>query len=119
MVKFQEPEAEDHVFNFGSAPGQTDTTLGVYGIGMKRAMFKIGNTISIESRCQPRGFRVVLDDVESWSRKDDDLKDWRIPIEDLDNAANGSPGVTIAITNLHEEVKTRLQDGGLEGEYSG
>ncbi len=108
-------EAEDHVFNFGSAPGQTDTTLGVYGIGMKRAMFKIGNTISIESRCQPRGFRVVLDDVESWSRKDDDLKDWRIPIEDLDNAANGSPGVTIAITNLHEEVKTRLQDGGLEG----
>jgi hypothetical protein len=107
-------DARGHVFNFGKAPGQTDTTLGVCGIGMKRAMFKIGNTISIESRRGTDGFRVVLDDVEAWSKKDDELEDWRIPTE-LDSAANGSPGVTLAITNLHEEVKVRLQDGGLEG----
>jgi hypothetical protein len=108
-------DAEDHVFSFGSVPGQSNTTLGVYGIGMKRAMFKIGNTFSIESRQAPNGFRVFLEDVEAWSKKDDTLEQWRIPIESLADAANGRPGVTITITNLHEEVKTRLQDGGIEG----
>ena len=108
--------AETYVFNFGSAPGHADKTLGAYGIGMKRAIFKIGNTILIESKRQTDGFRVELKDVEEWSKTDEDLADWRIPIEDLAPVASPADmGVTITITNLHDEVKMRLQDGGLEG----
>src|SRR5438445_10561616 len=38
------------VFNFGHAEGETGGALGVYGIGLKRAIFKIGNHFEMQSR---------------------------------------------------------------------
>jgi hypothetical protein len=109
-------DAETHVFNFGNAAGHSENTLGVYGIGMKRAIFKIGNTILIESRRLQDAFSVELKDVEAWSKKDDDLADWCLPVRDEPPVkSDADTGVKITITNLHDEVRMRLQDGGLEG----
>src|SRR5574341_35338 len=49
------------VFCFGHAQGHDAGRLGVYGIGLKRAIFKIGNSFEMKSRTANEGFEVSLD----------------------------------------------------------
>src|ERR1035438_261320 len=73
--------AEDDVFCFGH--GKTTKPaggLGVYGIGLKRAIFKLGNLTMIESSTPEGGFTVRVD-VPAWSQNEDDLaSDWTFQI---------------------------------------
>lgn len=102
------------VFNFGHAEGETGGALGVYGIGLKRAIFKIGNFFHMESRTIENGFEVNLD-VREWSQKDGKLEDWRIPLEFKTGAkTTGQTGTKIKITQLRPEVVMRMNDGILE-----
>src|ERR1035438_6964277 len=60
--------AEDDVFCFGHTKGTKPSGgLGVYGIGLKRAIFKLGNLTEIESATPEGGFTVRID-VPAWSR---------------------------------------------------
>ncbi len=103
-------------FNFGHNPDYKPGHLGVYGIGLKRALFKIGNHFSITSRTTETGFTCDLD-VSKWLLKDDTLDDWRIPLTPTDPAKSKfSAGTSIRITNLHNEVKLRLKDETFENE---
>lgn len=106
--------AMNEAFNFGHGPKWEGGHLGVYGIGLKRALFKIGNKFSIESKTTKNGFTCKLD-VREWIRKDEKLEDWRFPIEDSP-AANKpeQAGTAVRITNLRKEVKMRLQDGTVD-----
>jgi hypothetical protein len=105
--------ASEEIFNFGHAEGETGGALGVYGIGLKRAIFKIGNHFRMESSTVKDGFVVDLN-VKKWSQQDTKIEDWRIPIEFTDGAkSEGSAGTRIVITDLRNEVKMRLNDGTL------
>src|SRR5205807_3530464 len=105
--------AVNDIFNFGHGEGEIGGVLGVYGIGLKRAIFKIGHHFRMESRTAAEGFIVDLN-VREWSQKDEDLDDWRIPIEFAGGAkSEGLAGTTIVITELRSEVKMRLGDGTL------
>lgn len=106
-------EALHDVFCFGYAKGHGGGQLGVYGIGLKRAIFKIGNAFEMESQTVKDGFEAALD-VNKWAEKDDKLEDWSIPIQIT--MGSGSPktaGTRIRFTDLREEVKMRLRDGSL------
>ena len=88
--------------------------LGVYGIGLKRAIFKIGELFEMESRTQKDGFTVKLD-VKKWAEKDDTLDDWKIPLTPKAGVSTLKKcGTTIGIKNLRPEVVARINDGGLE-----
>jgi hypothetical protein len=88
--------------------------LGVYGIGLKRALFKIGNEIQVESHTTEDGFRVAIN-LDEWSKNDETLEDWTFPITRLNGGVPKSKaGTNITITNLHREVRTRLNDGTVE-----
>jgi hypothetical protein len=102
------------VFNFGHAvAGETDGVLGVYGIGLKRAIFKLGNHFQMSSRTDNEGFSVDLN-LKSWVAKDDKLEDWRIPLQYTAGAESQlSAGTDIKITQLRPEVVMRLNDGTL------
>src|SRR2546423_1585897 len=50
-------------------------TVGMYGIGMKRAIFKIGRECIIETRTDKSGFRITM--PEDWFYKEDD---WGLPV---------------------------------------
>jgi len=103
----------EDVFNFGHAEGDTGGALGVYGIGLKRAIFKIGNHFEMESRTAREGFSVDLD-VKKWSEEDNDLKDWRIPLTFIGGASSeAKAGTKIKVTNLRPEVVMRINDGVL------
>jgi hypothetical protein len=103
-------------FNFGHSPSYKPGYLGVYGIGLKRALFKIGGRFHIVSRTTDEGFTCDLD-VREWLAKDNTLDDWRIPLTHTTAAkSRESAGTLIKITDLHDEVKLRLKDSTFNNE---
>jgi hypothetical protein len=102
--------AKEEVFNFGTQePAQTGT-LGVYGIGLKRAMFKLGEELEITSRTTRDGFSVHLD-VPKWKADHDN---WTIPMKRERRASSASKaGTIIEIRKLRPDIKMRIIDGTL------
>lgn len=102
--------AKAHVFKFGRAAGESHTAdrLSVYGIGLKRALFKLGHKITIRSDHESGGFDLKLD-VEQWAR--DRSQPWTFPITPRAPAKDGQTGTRISVTGLHDETKRRILDG--------
>ncbi len=100
------------VFNFGHGPDAIAGVLGVYGIGLKRAIFKIGNRFEMRSKTEDEGFEVDLN-VRKWSEKDDAMADWKIPVSFINGADEEDAGTEIRIRDLRPEVIMRLKDGVL------
>lgn len=108
--------AESYVFKFGRAAQDSRAShdrLSVYGIGLKRAIFKMGDQISIVSDHEQGGFALDLD-VPEWAASKQDV--WNFPITGRPNADADATGTVIEITQLHEDVATRLNDGLFEGQ---
>jgi Histidine kinase-, DNA gyrase B-, and HSP90-like ATPase len=104
--------AKKDLFSFGHPEGYQGGQLGAYGVGLKRALFKIGNSFEMTSFTNGAGFRAYLDNVKTWAAKDEKLEDWRIPVESLSRERSHPKGGTeIRIKELHEPVKARLRLG--------
>lgn len=105
-------EAVNYAFTFGRKPTerQAEYSVGVYGIGMKRAVFKLGKSIRIfstykEENGQLTGFVVPIN-VDDWVR--DDTGQWDF---DLDgHEPSEQAGVVIEVTDLSPEISQRFQD---------
>lgn len=110
--------AKNEVFNFGYAidqPAATKHQLGVYGIGMKRALFKIGRKFTVKSRTMANGFDTEVD-LDEWTARDRSLKDWTFDLTTRKAALNKSEaGTSIAISRLREEVSVALEDATFTG----
>jgi len=94
--------AKDIAFNFGSPPGkggETKHSIGFYGIGMKRAIFKIGNSILIRSSTGTEAF-VANIEVEDWSHKEGD---WDFEIDVYDDLFP-KKGTEIEIEEIYSPV---------------
>jgi hypothetical protein len=103
------------VFCFGHGTEGGEGQLGAYGIGMKRALFKIGNHFEIKSKTTKNGFTAAIN-VNEWSKEDKSLDDWKIPLKPSDKARSLSEaGTSIVITELRPEVRARMVDGSLDG----
>ena len=78
-------------------------------MGMKRALFKIGNKFDIVSRTATEGFEVSLK-LDEWAREED----WLMPIKYVDGAGSEKQaGTSITISELREEVALRIKEGGV------
>lgn len=107
--------AKDYVFKFGRASGEPHESdrLSVYGIGLKRAIFKLGNRIEIVSDHVEGGFELELD-VQQWAS--DPTVPWKLEIASREPADASKCGTTITIKDLYEETARRLEDGVFEGQ---
>lgn len=107
--------ARDHVFKFGRAPDDAShgDRLSVYGIGLKRAIFKLGNNVTIRSDHKDGGFDLKLD-VSKWAKSKE--QPWAFAITSRDVANEASTGTTIVVSGLYDEVKRRIEDGVFEGQ---
>jgi len=106
--------AMEEAFNFGHGIDWNKGFLGVYGVGLKRALFKIGNQFSIKSKTRKNGFSCSLL-VDDWVKKDDSFDDWRLPIIKEGKAKSiEEEGTIIEITRIHPEVKMRMAEGTIE-----
>ncbi len=105
--------ARDYAFRFGRPEGArtTNHAVGVFGIGMKRALFRLGNNFRVESVAQDSSF--VMDvDVEKWKQEGNgagDQANWTFRFsdyrEDLEREyPEEKRGTVITVTNLHPGV---------------
>jgi hypothetical protein len=115
-------DAADYAFTFGRREDQEPDgySVGVYGIGMKRAVFKIGEDIRIRSTYEEEDHLesfVVPIDVREWMKPniDETAKageavgpSWDFDIEEA--SALPEAGVEIEIEALLPDVATRLGD---------
>lgn len=103
-------DAVDYAFTFGRKDdAETENySIGVYGIGMKRAVFKLGSQIDIRSTYEadgsPSSFRVPIN-VEDWLASGDD--NWDFDIEEAEDLEQ--KGVQITVTDLTEAAKRSFE----------
>lgn len=102
--------AKEHVFKFGRASGEKHDAdrLSVYGIGLKRALFKLGNKITISSDHVDGGFDLILD-VKEWAR--DTSLPWQFEITAREPVKAGMTGTKVLVEELYDDCKRRLSDG--------
>ena len=101
--------AKNHVFKFGRDTDEANDfdRLSVYGIGLKRAMFKCGNKVLIKSDNRQGGFELDIN-VKKWAKIK--TEPWQFEISERP-AREDNCGTRILITDLHDEVLRRLDDG--------
>lgn len=100
--------AKKYAFAMGRPAAVVDeaqpATVGMYGIGMKRAIFKLGTAALVESR-NDVGF--VVEFTPEWMQTDawDDL-----PMYELANDKLSQRGTIIEVWNLHGDVRSAFSD---------
>ena len=99
--------AKDYAFRFGRPKSkevvETETT-GIFGIGMKRALFKMGKYFEVKSATKSSYFEIKLD-VEKWM--EDDGNNWDFPFEKYQNYINNDVqqiGTEIIVSKLYDEI---------------
>lgn len=97
--------AKTKAFHMGRPPGHHESaaTVGMYGIGMKRAIFKIGQKCEVRSRNGNDAFGVEIS--KAWLS---DAKNWLLPIKKLSLNTVRDAGTTISIEELRPEVSRRF-----------
>ena len=92
--------AENYAFRFGRAKDfKPKTRIGEFGIGMKRAVFRIGGHFIIDSSTNDTQFTVDVD-VDSWREQDGD---WTFPMTQ-GTTSTSEPGTTVSVSSLHKGV---------------
>ncbi|MBW1614405.1 MAG: ATP-binding protein [Deltaproteobacteria bacterium] len=90
--------ARNVVFRFGVHKATNKHRLGVYGIGLKRAVFKMGSRMLFESDDSKNYFRINVD-FQEWQKTDD----WTLEFEEI-AGSKGSAFTKICVTGLYDEV---------------
>ena len=100
--------AINDVFRLGRVPGAAASTLGVYGIGLKRAVFKMGRRITLSSWHPEGAFQVTI--TPEWLA---DEGNWDLPLTQL--PARMTTGTRIVVEELRSEIQMRVRDSTLLG----
>jgi HSP90 family molecular chaperone len=99
-------DARDYAFRFGRDPNQGPDTkhgIGLYGIGMKRALFKIGRKIEVLSSTNNEGFEVDIN-VDTW----ESTGDWEFDLKK--KKASPAAGTTLTVKSLNPGVGDDFKD---------
>lgn len=105
--------AVESAFRMGRPSEGTDPglpTIGMYGIGMKRAIFKMGYACSVHSCTADEEFEITIDKNWMTDEKADDPNSWKLPIRDFDKNPDSTPGLRIDITDLRPPVAAEFGD---------
>ena len=103
--------ARKDVFRFGVVKGSKHS-LGVYGIGLKRSIFKLGSTVAFESDNGKNYFRVDID-VNEWKKSDD----WNFQFTEIKNSTAQS-FTRLKINELKSDVKREFESNRFINELS-
>lgn len=114
---FTSEAARTYAFRFGRPRGTPRTThsIGQFGVGMKRALFKFGNHFFVHSATAAEEWAVEVD-VPEWEEAPQDAG-WNFPwaeIGENPRVSLASPGTDVLVTELHPEVKARFATKSFE-----
>ena len=104
-------DAAEHAFSFGRRTDEKHDaySIGVYGIGMKRAAFKLGREVLVRSTYEDDGTKhafAVPIHVDDWLKSDD--PPWDFHMEQAN--AWEENGVEIVVQRLTKEAQTSLEN---------
>lgn len=109
--------AKNYAFKMGREPDDnrdSDTeTIGMYGVGMKRAIFKMGREALVRTRYGDDTFEVPIS--SAWL----DAKGWEpLPINEPTEAGEklSEPGTVIRVQELYEGVSRHFANESFENE---
>ena len=97
----------DYAFRMGKEDRNRDSdlpTVGVYGIGMKRAIFKIGKQCLISTQNKDDCYDVEI--TPEWIAQPDN---WRLPVSES-SQSNKEDGTTIVIGELNKGIAIHFED---------
>lgn len=101
--------ARQYAFKFGRAQNfiTTDHSIGQFGIGMKRSIFKLGRTFEL-STTSPAAAYTIEQDIGNWLTDD---VNWDFPITDLVEQAfaEAETGTKLCLPELAPGVGERLK----------
>jgi hypothetical protein len=102
--------AEEKAFRMGKSDYDDNglPTVGIYGIGMKRAIFKIGKAASVKTKNDGKAYTVKIE--EDWAKNDN----WTFPITGEQPELLPHAGTTIEITSLNENIKKNWEKDSLD-----
>jgi hypothetical protein len=100
--------AQNYAFRFGRPTEAiaTPNSVGLFGVGMKRAIFKMGNFFEVQSRTEENHFQ-VRQDIEAWRM----LDEWEFRFEDISESDQNltSPGTRIKVTQLYAPISEQFK----------
>jgi hypothetical protein len=120
---FSVDTAQKYAFRFGrpdDAP-KTGGSIGRFGVGMKRALFKIGQNFIIESKTADDHFQVQVN-VNEWKQKtisftkedgtNTTVDDWSFSYDHINDSNKNlnAFGTYISVTNLNSDVSSVFND---------
>ncbi|WP_135556457.1 ATP-binding protein [Paenibacillus cymbidii] len=94
--------ARNYAFRFGRPDDAPDLphSVGRFGVGMKRALFKMGKLFLIQSICEKSRFKLDIN-IDEWKQK----KEWTLEFSELDESTQQQPyGTSICVTKLNENT---------------
>jgi len=99
--------AQEYAFRFGRDADRPETpsSVGQFGVGMKRTLFKIGRKFEVLSRHQAGCFSVSVN-VDDWLR--DTSSEWTFDMKETSANRLTSDGTEITITDLFESVSDQF-----------
>lgn len=110
--------AKNYAFRFGRPKDREETpsSVGQFGVGMKRTLFKIGQKFQVISCHDNICFRIFVD-VKEWTRHDE----WEFVFETInsgeaDYISNGH--TKIIVTDLYPEISEQLTQYSFINELS-
>lgn len=111
--------AKEYAFRFGRPSKRVQESskqqlTGIFGIGMKRSLFRLGNYFSVISTTATDSF-ILNVDVEEWVQ--DESPNWTFSLNEEKSNLNNpieKAGTKIEITKLHDGIKKQFGLGYFE-----
>jgi hypothetical protein len=104
---FDVETAREYAFRFGRPSGAkaTSHSIGQFGVGMKRALFKFGRHFNVQSATPDESWAVDVN-VEEWEAE----QGWSFPWAEFNSEkiSTEKPGTDIKVTNLRPEVSLKF-----------
>ncbi|MEJ7656132.1 MAG: ATP-binding protein [Thermoleophilaceae bacterium] len=103
---FDREHARQYAFKFGRHSSQPGTAgeVGQFGVGMKRAIFKLGRKFVVASTVEDDGWIVDVD-VDTWLYDEDN---WFFPLADANGNGPDVPGTLVRCERLLQATSSRL-----------
>jgi hypothetical protein len=104
---FDKASARNYAFRFGRPSGRaaSPNSIGQFGVGMKRALFKFGRHFTVESAGETEKWAVDVD-VTAW----ESIKEWTFPWAEFseNSPVAQTSGTRIVVDRLRPEVSARF-----------
>lgn len=105
---FSIEDAKKYAFRFGrdreDERSHKGHTVGQFGVGMKRTLFKLGKVFEVKSQKDGEAFSIQVN-VDDWL----ETKDWEFNLNKEDTS-DGEDGTFIVVNNLAENISSKFED---------